>query len=91
MLPAAEGEGWQPGGLIQPAVGFSRGRDPIYQMPAVSRNLVKAAGLVIRLLSVFKAYLWRPHSVFSKVAQRPARGSSPWATGLVQGAQPMLG
>ena len=35
---------------------------------------------------------WMPHSVLpSKDAQRPARGSVPGVTGLVQGAQPMDG
>jgi hypothetical protein len=34
---------------------------------------------------------WMPHSVFSLPRQRPARGSSPGFTGLVQGAQPMDG
>jgi len=37
------------------------------------------------------AQLWRPHSVLSVPAQRPARASSPSATGRVQGQQPMLG
>ena len=33
----------------------------------------------------------RPHSVFCVPRQRPARGSSPILTGVVQGAQPMDG
>lgn len=31
---------------------------------------------------------WRPHSVFAKADQRPARSSSPSVTGRVHGAQP---
>ncbi len=35
--------------------------------------------------------VWRPHSVLSSPAQRPARGSSPGATRRVQGSQPIDG
>src|SRR6056297_210278 len=34
---------------------------------------------------------WMPHSLLSCPGQRPARGSSPGATGEVQGWQPMEG
>jgi len=34
---------------------------------------------------------WSPHSVLSEPAQRPARGSSPGATGRVAGAHPIDG
>jgi len=34
---------------------------------------------------------WRPHSVLAWPAHRPARSSSPWATGRVQGQQPIEG
>jgi hypothetical protein len=33
--------------------------------------------------------VWMPHSVLSQPRQRPARGSSPGLTMLVQGAQPI--
>ena len=35
--------------------------------------------------------VWMPHSVLSQPRQRPARGSSPGFTMLVQGAQPIEG
>ena len=38
-----------------------------------------------------RAHRWIPHSVLPVPAQRPARGSSPGATGLVHGAQPIEG
>ena len=37
-----------------------------------------------------RGHVCSPHSVLALPAQRPARGSSPSATGLVQGQQPML-
>ena len=37
------------------------------------------------------AHVWSPHSVLVDPAQRPARGSSPSATGRVQGWQPIDG
>src|SRR5699024_8601132 len=40
---------------------------------------------------VVDAYVWSPHSVLFVPAQRPARGSSPSATGRVQGWHPIEG
>src|SRR5699024_7500933 len=42
-------------------------------------------------VSVVDAHVWSPHSVLFVPAQRPARGSSPSATGRVQGWHPIEG
>src|SRR5690606_10633625 len=43
------------------------------------------------LLSTPALETWMPHSILAEPRQRPARGSSPAATGVVQGAQPIEG
>ena len=43
----------------------------------------------IALVVEVMAHSWRPHSILSESAQRPARGSWPGSTGFVVGAQPI--
>ena len=74
--------------------GFGFRNEAVHEGAAVWRNkraiTTSCVSLWLEVVnrSVFR---WRPHSFFWKPRQRPARGSSPSATGVVHGRQPMLG
>ena len=56
-----------------------------------ARRAGVAGGIGRDRVVIVSAHTCNPHSVFERPAQRPDRGSSPAATGLVHGSQPMEG
>ena len=67
------------------------GRVPVFRGKARVGDDHAHAAFSCLMRTALPSMKWMPHSVFSLPRQRPARGSSPGLTGLVQGAQPMDG
>lgn len=76
------------------AVGELEGRasidSPDPRPPPMMRCCVVRCAADQPMFETGSAYItWRPHSVLSRPAQRPERGSSGSSVGWVQGMQPM--
>src|SRR5699024_11461929 len=71
--------------------GRQSGAGPLVDSGVGDSGVVDSGVVGPGVVDVVDAHVWRPHSVLFVPAQRPARGSSPSATGRVQGWHPIEG